>query len=215
MQYAHDFALSTFAKGFKIEKHQINGSKDTIKRGDIYDKDYIGMSKDASIAYDLGIIRPNEKKILEICILIDENKNISDLEDEVERIKKIDLDKEYLNTKSYWRKYVKNHNGLNLKEPQNSYEERINEIYRRSILLFPLLTNQETGGIIASPEIDEDFTKCGRYAYCWPRDAVFMTKALDILKMQKESEKFYNVFCKKKHKVKMECGNKDFLQMEN
>ena len=197
MQYAHDFALSTFAKGFKIEKHQINGSKDTIKRGDIYDKDYIGMSKDASIAYDLGIIRPNEKKILEICILIDENKNISDLEDEVERIKKIDLDKEYLNTKSYWRKYVKNHNGLNLKEPQNSYEERINEIYRRSILLFPLLTNQETGGIIASPEIDEDFTKCGRYAYCWPRDAVFMTKALDILKMQKESEKFYNVFCKK------------------
>ena len=197
LQYAHDFAVATFAKGVKISKHQINGSKDTIKRGEIYDKDYIGMSKESSICYDLGTIKPKEKKTLEICIVIDENKNISDIEDEIERIKKIDLNKEYSSTKNYWRKYVKAHNGLNLKEPQNSYEEQIYEIYRRSILLFPLLTNQETGGIIASPEIDENFTKCGRYAYCWPRDAVFITKALDILQMEKETEKFYKEFCKK------------------
>ena len=71
------------------------------------------------------------------------------------------------------------------------------EIYKRSILLFPLLVNNETGGMIASPEVDEGFTKCGRYAYCWPRDAVFMTKAMDIVKMEKETEKFYKIFCKK------------------
>lgn len=197
MQYAHDFTVSTFAKGYKLLSHQINGSKETIKRAEIQDKDYIGMSKDSSICYDLGIIKPNEKKIIEICILIDENKNVSDIEDEIERIKKIDLSKEYINTKAYWRKYVKVHNGLNIKESDNSYEERIYEIYKRSILLFPLLTNYETGGIIASPEIDEDFTKCGRYAYCWPRDAVFITKAMDIVKMEKETEKFYKSFCKK------------------
>lgn len=197
LQYAHDFSFSTFAKGHKLSKHQINGSKETIRRGEIYDKDYIGMSKEASICYDLGVIKPQEKKTLEICILIGENKNISEVEDEVERIKKIDLNKEYTNTKAYWRKYVKEHNGLNLKEPENSYEEKIYDIYKRSILLFPLLTNPETGGIIASPEIDENFTQCGRYAYCWTRDAVFMTKALDILKMEKETEKFYKVFCKK------------------
>ena len=196
MQYAHDFAVSTFAKGNKIASHQIHGSKETIKRCEIQDKDYIGMSKDSSICYDLGVIKPQEKKTLEICILVDENRNISAMEDEVDRITKIDLNKEYTNVKSYWRKYVKEHNGLNLKEPQNSYEERIYEIYKRSILLFPLLTNAETGGIIASAEIDEEFTKCGRYAYCWPRDAVFMTKAMDILKMEKETEKFYKVFCK-------------------
>jgi len=197
MQYAHDFNVATFAKGSKIVVHQINGSKETIKRAEIWDKDYIGMSKDSSIAYDLGIIKPQEKKVLEICVLIDENKNVSAMENEVDRITKIDLHKEYNNTKAYWRKYVKTHNGLNLKEPQNSYEERIFEIYKRSILLFPLLTNAETGGIIASPEIDENFTKCGRYAYCWPRDAVFITKAMDILKMEKETEKFYKNFCKK------------------
>ena len=197
MQYAHDFVVSTFAKGAKIAGHQINGSYDTIKTGEIHDKDYIGMSKDSSICYDLGIIKPQEKKVLEVCILVDENKNVSEMEDEIDRITKIDLNKEYTSTKSYWRKYLKAHNGLNLKEPQNSYEERIFEIYKRSILLFPLLTNPETGGIIASPEIDEDFTKCGRYAYCWPRDAVFVTKAIDIVNMEKETEKFYKVFCKK------------------
>ncbi len=196
MQYAHDFSLFTFARGCKISSHQINGSKDTIKRGEIYDKDYIGMSKDTSICYDLGIIRPKEKKVLEIYVYVGENKNISDMEVEVDRITKIDLNKEYTNTKSYWRKYVKAHNGLNIKEPKNSYEERIFEIYKRSILLFPLLTNYETGGIIASPEIDENLTKCGRYAYCWPRDAVFITKAMDIVKMDKETERFYKVFCK-------------------
>ena len=197
LQYTHDFAVSTFSKGNKIIKHQINGSKNTIKRAEIYDKDYIGMSKDSSIAYEIGTIKPGEKKEIQICIFIDENKNISDIEEEVDRIKRIDYEKEYQNTKAYWRKYVKSHNGLKIKEPQNTYEERIFEIYKRSILLFPLLTNSETGAIIASPEIDEDFTKCGRYAYCWPRDAVFITKAMDILKMDKDTEKFYKVFCKK------------------
>lgn len=197
LQYAHDFVLATFAKGKDIIKHQINGSKETIKRTEIHDKDYIGMSNDSSIAYEIGTIKPGEKKELQICISIDENKNISDIENEIERIKKIDFEKEYMTAKSYWRKYVKDHNGLKLKEPENAYDERIFEIYKRSILLFPLLTNIETGAIIASPEIDENFTKCGRYAYCWPRDAVFITKAMDILKMQKESEKFYKVFCKK------------------
>ena len=197
MQYAHDFSVSTFAKGYKIIKHQINGSKEKIKTGDIYDKDYIGMSKDTSICFDIGTIKPQEKKVLDICILVDENKNVSAMEDEIDRITKIDLNKEYVNTKAYWRKYLKTHNGLNLKETQNSYEDKIYEIYKRSILLFPLLTNSETGGIIASPEIDENFTKCGRYAYCWPRDAVFMTKAMDIVKMGKETEKFYKIFCKK------------------
>ena len=196
MQYAHDFTFSTFAKGYEIYKHQINGSKENIKRCDIHDKDYIGMSKDSSVGYQIGTIKPNEKKTIEICILIDENKSGTQIEEEIDRIKRLDLNKEYTSTKTYWRKFVKTHNGLNIKEPKNSYEEKIYEIYKRSILLFPLLTNQETGGIIASPEIDEYFTKCGRYAYCWPRDAVFITRAMDILKMNKETEKFYKIFCK-------------------
>ena len=197
IQYAHDFMISTISQDKKIAAHQINGSKNTIRSTNIYDKDYIGMSNDSSVCYEIGEIKPNEKKTLDICIVLQEQpSNMADFEKEIERIRRIDLNSEYSKTKSYWRKYVKAHDGLELKEPQNSYEERLHRIYYRSILLFPLLTNFETGGIIASPEIDEGFTKCGRYAYCWPRDAAFITRAMDILKMEKETEKFYKVFCK-------------------
>ena len=167
IQYAHDFSLSTFSKNNNLLSHQINGSNNTINSAQIYDKDYIGMSKDSSVSYDIGKIKPGEKKEIEICIYIDENKKtMQAVENEIERIRKIDLNKEYNNVKSYWRKYVKEHNGLDLKEPENSYEEKIQDIYIRSILLFPLLTNENTGGIIAAPEVDEGLTQCGRYAYC-------------------------------------------------
>ncbi len=197
IQYAHDFTVATFAKENKLLSHQINDSNNTINTAYIQDKDYIGMSKDSSISFDLGTIKPEEKKEIEICVYIDETrKTMQAVEDEIERIRKIDLNKEYTNVKSYWRKFLKAHDGLGIKEPTNSYEEKIYEIYKRSILLFPLLLNQTTGGIIAAPEVDEDLTQCGRYAYCWPRDAVFITRALDILKMNKETEKFYSNFCR-------------------
>ena len=197
IQYAHDFMVSTFSKDQKVLSHQINGTINNIQSGEIWDKDYIGMSKDSSISYDLGIIKPGEKKQLDILVVLQtQPEKQSDLEDEIERIRKIDINSEYTKTKSYWRKYLKSHDGINLKEPKNAYEEKIMDIYYRSILLFPLLTNQETGGIIASAEIDEDFTKCGRYAYTWPRDGVFITKAMDILNMKAEVDKFYKVFCK-------------------
>ena len=197
MQYAHDFSLSTFAKSNKLLSHQLNNSKETIRTAIIKDKDYIGMSKDSSLSYSLGVIKPNEKKEIEICVLLNDNKKtICEVENEIERIKKVDIQKEYSSCKTYWRKYVKEHDGLKLDEPKSEYEEKILEIYIRSILLFPLLTNQSTGGIIAAPEVDEERAHCGRYCYCWPRDAVFITRALDVLTMHKEAEKFYSVFCR-------------------
>jgi len=197
IQYAHDYMVSTFSKDKNASSHQINGVNNTINSGEIWDKDYIGMSNDSAISYDLEIIRPGEKKQIDILVLVEETPDkMASLEEQIERVRKIDLNTEYTKTKNYWRKYLKAHDKLKLKEPENSYEERILDIYYRTILLFPLYVNQETGGIIASPEIDDDFTKCGRYCYTWPRDAVFITKAMDILGMTEEVDKFYKVFCK-------------------
>ncbi len=197
IQYSHDFMVSTFSKEHKIISSQIHGSKNNIYSGEIWDKDYIGMSTDSSISYEIGKILPGEKKNIDILILVESQpEKMSDLETEIERVRKIDFKTEYTKTKNYWRKYLKDHDKIKLKEPQNTIEEKIIDIYYRSILLFPLLVNEETGGIIASAEIDEDFTKCGRYAYCWPRDAVFITEAMDILNMKAEVEKFYKKFCK-------------------
>ena len=198
IQYAHDFMVTTVSREKRIKNHQINGAKETIKTANITDKDYIGMSTESAIEYEIGNIKPNEKKEVTICICLQEQPSLmSDFEKEIDRILKIDFKSEYAKTKGYWKKYLKSHDGLHLPESENGYEERIRNIYNRSILLFPLLTNQETGGIIASPEIDEDFKHCGRYAYTWPRDAAFITKAMDILNMEKDTEKFYKVFCKK------------------
>ena len=75
-------------------------------------------------------------------------------------------------------------------ENRNEYSKKIAQIYKRSILLFPLLTNYTTGGISAAVEVDEELSKCGRYSYCWTRDAVFVTRALDIVGMKEDTEKF-------------------------
>ena len=196
LQYMHDYTVCTFSKE-KIYKSQINNSMANIHEGVIGDKDYVGMSTDSSISYNLEVLKPNEEKTFELYIYIDDNKNgLYGIEKTIERIKKIDFRTEYDNTKKYWLKYLKNHDGLNLDLNDNLRNNKIQEIYERTILLYPLLANSETGGISAAVEVDEKLTQCGRYTYCWPRDAVFITNAMDILNMKKEVEKFYKVFCK-------------------
>lgn len=196
MQYMHDYSLCTFSKQ-KINNSQINNTEANIMSGEIGDKDYVGMSQDSSIGYDLEVLKQNETKEFEVYIYIDDNKTgLDGIEKTVNRIKKIDFNKEYDNTKKYWRKYLKAHDGLSLSLEDNPRNNKIAEIYKRTILLYPLLQNNETGGMSAAIEIDEKLTKCGRYTYCWPRDAVFITEAMDILKMTKETEKFYKIFCK-------------------
>lgn len=86
--------------------------------------------------------------------------------------------------------------------------DRVKEIYKRTILLFPLLQNEETGGVSATVEIDENREKSGRYSYCWPRDAIFIAKAFDYLNMKKETDKFYENFCKKNSKQEWNVGAK-------
>ena len=193
LQYTHDYTVCTFAKE-KISSYQINNAAETIMSGVASGKDYIGMSPDSSIEYDLGVLKPGEEKIFNLYIHVSDNseKNLlNDLDQEIERYRKIDLKKELDDTKKYWRKYLKDHSNIEFKA-----EGPLKKIYDRTILLFPLLINEQTGGISAGVESDEYKTKCGRYSYCWPRDGVFITEALDEIGMTKEAEKFYKVFCK-------------------
>ena len=85
IQYAHDFSISTFAKNLSVEACQLHNSKETIRTRIYNDKDYIGMTKDSSIDFKIGILKPNEKKEFEICILInDSKKTICEVENEIE-----------------------------------------------------------------------------------------------------------------------------------
>lgn len=195
MQYMHDYTFSIFSKNNALS-YQINNTSENINEGIIGGKDYIGMSTDSSISYDFGEIEPGEEQIIDIIISVYDNKMKTEIiEDENIRLKKLDIDKQLEDTKKYWKNYLKKHDKLNLQAPINEKERKIKKIYERSILLFPLLYNNETGGISAAAEVDENYTKCGRYSYCWPRDAIFITKGMYKLGMEKEVEKFYKNFC--------------------
>ena len=195
IQYTHNTAFCVFSNK-ELLSYQLNDTQNNINSGKIADKDYIGMSSDSIISYNIGNLKPNETKEIIIYVSIIENKKEIDLQEKLKSIKKLDAQKEETLVKKYWKKYVKDHNTLQMPEEDTEYNKKLNKIYKRTILLFPLLMNQETGGISAAIEVDENITKCGKYAYCWPRDAVFITKALDILNMTKETEKFYKIFCK-------------------
>ena len=215
MQYSHDYTFSIFSKT-PILGYRLNNSSEDIKGATLCDKDYIGMANDSGVSFEIGTLKPGESKEIEIFIHINDNNKkykFDEIIEEIEKIRRIDTKEELENTKKYWEEFVKSHDGLEIFTKQEKWqklltgEEQTNEntykkylemrkIYTRTILLFPLLSNEETGGISAAIEIDEACTKSGRYSYCWPRDAVFVTKALDILKMEDKTTKFYTNFSK-------------------
>ena len=195
VQYMHDYTFSICSNN-KVKASQINNNEANIENGVIWDKDYIGMSNDSSICYDLGTLKPNEEIELDIYITVSQGSSIKEIETKIAEAKNIDVKKELDKAKKYWEKYVKEHDTIKLPESNTKYMKKLEKIYKRTILLYPLLTNELTGGISAAVEIDENRTKCGRYSYCWPRDAIFITNSLDILGMTKETEKYYKTFCK-------------------
>lgn len=88
-------------------------------------------------------------------------------------------------TNEYWNNFVQNAAPCPIDRPD------IKEVYERSILMFKLMSDEKTGSIIAAPEFDEQFSRCGGYSYCWGRDAAFITTALDKAGLSELSDRFY------------------------
>ncbi len=193
IQYNHNYAMAIFSNK-NLYGHKLNDVQRTLQSAVIMDKDYIGMSNEIAISYDIGVIHPGEQQELNIFILVNEN---HDIEEKIQKCVKLNTDIEFENVKNYWNLYVENHSKIKIESNKSDFYKKLLEIYNRTILLFPLLINDETGGIVAALELDENRTKSGCYAYCWPRDSIFITRAFDLLKMEEETEKFYNIFCKK------------------
>lgn len=193
IQYNHNYAMAIFSNK-NLYGHKLNDVQSTLQSAVIMDKDYIGMSNEIAISYNIGVIHPGEQQELNIFILVNEN---HDIEEKIQKCVKLNTDIEFENVKNYWNLYVENHSKIKIESNKSDFYKKLLEIYNRTILLFPLLINDETGGIVAALELDENRTKSGCYAYCWPRDSIFITRAFDLLKMEEETEKFYNIFCKK------------------
>ena len=200
VQYNHDFSVCTFSNQ-KIDYIQINNSKDRFREANLDNvndiREYIGMSPDSAIGYNLYTLEPGEEKTVTIFVFINKNKYadvIQELSGEIARIKSVDVEELKNETAKYWRTWLLDHDIHDIYE--KDIDQKIKEIYSRTILLFPLLINNDTGGISAGIEVDEERNNCGRYSYCWPRDAAFITEAMDLVGMSDIADKFYLEFCR-------------------
>lgn len=185
IQYCQDMYMSTFSDK-EISNYQINNSRNVLDNANLNSIDYIGMSSDSVILYT---------DISEITIYIALENNLKGMLKDIEYLKKQNEEQLYEHTKLYWKEYVSKYMKNILSDKTGN--ERENKITERSILLFAILSDQNTGGIIASPDVDEHFSRCGRYGYCWPRDALFINKALSILGMEDILDKFYTKWATK------------------
>lgn len=74
-------------------------------------------------------------------------------------------------TESHWRGWLQRRRHLVL--PPD-----LDAAYRRSLLAMALLQDSSTGSILAAPEFDPAYERCGGYGYCWPRDASEAAEAM-------------------------------------
>ncbi len=193
IQYSHNFTWCILAKQ-KLLSYQLNGVEHNISSGTIGDKDYIGMNPSSAISFDIGCIKPGEEKTLEILIYMKyDEMAVGFVRNKIDELRKINVNKEIEKIRKYWVNFVKKHDLIDTKNE----EPTMKKIYKRTILFMPLLINEETGGLAAALEVDEEQDKSGRYSYCWPRDAVTIYHYLDMLGFEEESRKFYEVFLKK------------------
>lgn len=79
-----------------------------------------------------------------------------------------------------------------LREVAFIHRTDLRAIARRCLLTLRLLTDASTGGILAAPECDPDFTGCGGYGYCWPRDGALIGHALDVFGCFEHARAFYD-----------------------
>lgn len=185
IQYCQDMYMSTFSN-MPISNYQINNSKYTLENGNLNPEDYIGMSEDSVILYN---------DVDDITIYISFENELKLALDTVKWCKEKEENLFYGTTKKYWDDYLLKYSSNSILKDLNKIKEK--EIIERTILMYALLSNPKTGAVLASPDVDENFERCGRYGYCWPRDAIFINKALNILEMKNLTDKFYNVWATK------------------
>jgi len=91
-------------------------------------------------------------------------------------------------TRAYWTDWLGQARPLSVPP---ATPEAVAALYRRSLLVFKLMSDEQTGAVIAAPEFDPGYTRCGGYAYCWGRDAAYVTAAMDQAGLHEMAARFY------------------------
>lgn len=174
---------SCFATGAErpVDGYQCGWSWDNACEASL-NGNHHSMGSDGTLMWDLGTIAPGESKTLHLYTCCGENQEqVLDLLAAARTAGFAALREEAV---------VQAQEFLRRARPLNSGDLVKDQLYRRSLLVFSLLSDPD-GGIVAAPEIDEDFTRCGGYAYCWPRDAAYITTAYDLAGLKTMARQFY------------------------
>lgn len=183
VHYKHNYYISVSCD-LEVWQYQLgNDAFGAAERRQLKGNDQIGMMHDGAISFKLGRLDPGMKKTLKLYICAAHT--LKDVKAGIKEAKALDYGQALERTSSYWKDILKAANDL------TTGIAVVDQLYRRSILVFKLMSDKKTGGLLASPEIDEEFTRCGRYAYCWGRDAAFITGAMDACGLHSDVEKFY------------------------
>lgn len=183
IHYRHNYYISISSDSEVVQFQLGNNAFDCARYTELYGYDSIGMMKDGAMSFNIGKIEPGGKKTFNLFICASHTlKGVKEL---VRWCRKMNVDEEYEKTRKYWLDFLKNARLI------VTGDKNIDNLYKRSILVFKLMSDERTGGLLASAEIDEGFTRCGRYAYCWGRDAAFITGALDTAGLTEAVDKFY------------------------
>ena len=153
------YSVAIFSKTEIIEK-RINSDIireypiDYFKDFEDIEQEYVGLSSKSTIMFEKIVIEPNETKEFPVYIYFNENdkKEMSSLEMEIIRAKKINVKDRENEAEKYWKKIIEKH----IKHDLSKVDLKTAEIYKQSIILLSILRNNETGAVIAALESDEE-----------------------------------------------------------
>ncbi|QMV43908.1 glycoside hydrolase family 15 protein [Cohnella cholangitidis] len=178
-QYAFAVGSSEECSGYQAGNGAWNGAASGNLNGN-----QIDMQPDGAMKWNIAAIGPGQS--VEIPVYIAAGHSRNDALAALTSAKGKSYGQWYEEMVAYWSDYLAN------AAPCPGGNEQIVALYERSQLAMKLMADEATGTIVAAPEFDEYFSRCGGYAYSWGRDAAFVTTAFNKAGLGSLSEKFYD-----------------------
>ncbi len=183
VHYQRDYYRSV-SSNYPAESFQIGcEALGSLQKGALLSQDSVLMVPDGALIWNAGVIKAKNKLklTLQICFA----HTYKELKQILKKIRTADGEELCRDMDRCWQQYLE---GCS---PYRSGNQLYNNLYERTLLVFRLMYNEKSGGLMAAPEMDETLEFCGRYAYCWGRDAAFIADALDLCGLQEAVEHFY------------------------
>lgn len=181
IHYHRDYA---FAVGSTLDanQYQCGHALDAAKKNELNGKEIINKT-DGALSWNLGVIQPGQEVTFPVYLTA--GHTMDEALHQLKQAKTCGSAELYNMTSLYWNEFLEKRKKFDIDDPE------VSNVYIRSLLTFKLLNDEEKGGFIAGPEVDEDYDYSGGYAYCWGRDAAYIASAVDQSGYHDLVTKFY------------------------